>query len=381
MGIKDLIRAPGALREMRTESERLTEIRESINFTERLIAHSLAVATGTFSPDAAQTAAVEFAAGLVGRALAVADVQPELAARLLTPARLMDIGRKLTLTGNYVASIEIERGLFRLRAARQWQIIRGGVDERTWVYELELAAPSGALTKRQKSVGVLHIRINADSREPWLGTSQLLSAGISAELLARVESKTADEMRAQVGSLLPVPEGMSPENRTALQTDLAQAKGDTLIVETQANAHGLGRQSAPQLEWTPRRMGANIPESHVTLRSDVARDVCGSLGVPGSLYSGADGATVREGYRQLLVSTLQPLARIIESEFTAKVGYPTQLTFQKLAAADVAAKARAYGILVSNGVDKEDAAQVSGLILVSNGVDKEDAAQVSGLDL
>ena len=196
MGIREWLKAPGALAEIREAESRIAEHRDSINYTERLIAHSLAVAQGTYSPDAHATAAVEFAAGLVGRALAVADVSPELAARLLTPARLMDIGRRLVLTGNYVASISIERGLFQLRTARQWQVIRGGIDESTWAYELEIAAPSGALTKRQKSVGVLHIRINADAIEPWLGTSPLLSAGISAELLARVESKTSDEMRA-----------------------------------------------------------------------------------------------------------------------------------------------------------------------------------------
>ncbi len=363
MGIKDLLRAPGALREIRETESRLAEHRESIGYTERLIAHSLAVAQGTYSPDAAATAAVEFASGLIGRALAVADVSPELAGNLLTPARLMDIGRKLVLTGNYVASIEIERGLFRLRTARQWQIIRGGVDERTWIYELEIAAPSGALTKRQKSVGVLHIRINTDAREPWLGTSPLLSAGISAELLARVESKTSDEMRAQVGSLLPLPENVSPENRTALQTDLAQLKGDIALVETQANAHGMGRQSAPQIEWTPRRMGANIPESHVQLRSDVARDVCASMGIPPALYAGGDGGSAREGYRQLLTATLEPYAAIIGAEFREKVGYPVSLNFRRLAAADIAARARSYGILVGAGVDKEDAAQVLGLDL------------------
>ena len=363
MGIRDLIRAPGALAEIRETASRIAEHRESIGYTERLIAHSLAVAQGTFTPDAAQTAAVEFAAGLIGRALAVADVSPELAGNLLTPARMMDIGRALILRGNYVASITIERGLFRLRTARQWQIIRGGVDESSWIYELELAAPSGALTKRQKSVGVLHIRINTDSREPWLGTSPLLSAGISSELLARVESKTSDEMRAQVGSLLPVPEGMTPENRTHLQTDLEQAKGDTLLVETQANAHGLGRQSAPQLEWQPKRLGALIPESHIALRSDVARDVCAALGIPAGLYGGSDGGSAREGYRQLLASTLEPLAAIIGAQFREKVGYPVALNFRKLAAADISARARAYGTLVASGVDKEDAAQVSGLDL------------------
>ena len=100
MGIKDLLRAPGALREMRAESEsRLSEHRE-INrlHRARLIAHALAVAHRNLQRRTlTQTAAVEFAAGLIGRALAVADVSPELAGNLLTPARLMDVGRRLVL--------------------------------------------------------------------------------------------------------------------------------------------------------------------------------------------------------------------------------------------------------------------------------------------
>ena len=267
------------------------------------------------------------------------------------------------MTGNYVAAIEVSQGQIQLRTARQWQVIRGGVDESSWVYELELAAPSGSVTKRVQSLGVVHCRINTDAREPWLGTSPLLSAGISAALLARLESKTADEMRAQVGSLLPIPEGMGDDNRTHLQTDLAQLKGDIALVETQANAHGLGRQSAPQLEWQPKRLGASIPESHIALRSDVARDICGALGIPPALYAGGDGGSAREGYRQLLTSTLEPYASLITAEFREKVGYPVSLDFKKLAAADVAARARAYGTLVASGVDKEDASEVSGLTL------------------
>ena len=363
MKIRELLAAPGALREIREAESRIAEHREAIGYTEKIIAHQIAIAQGTYSPDAAQTAAVEFASGLVGRALSVADVQPELAARLLTPARLMDIGRRLVLTGNFVASISIERGLYQLRTARQWQVIRGGVDESSWVYELELAAPSGAETKRQKSVGVLHIRINTDSREPWLGTSPLLSAGISADLLARLESKTADELRAPVGHLLPVPSGMTPENRTHLQTDLASLKGDTALVETQADAHGMGRQAVPYQDWQIKRIGAMIPESHIALREQVGRDVCAALGIPPAPYAGGDGGSAREAYRQLLTSTLEPLASIITAEFREKVGYPVSLDFRKLAAADIAARARAYGTLVASGVDKEDAAEVSGLAL------------------
>ena len=108
-------------------------------------------------------------------------------------------------------------------------------------------------------------------------------------------------------------------------------------------------------------MGAQIPESHVQLRSDVARDVWAALGIPPALYAGGDGGSAREGYRQLLTATLEPYAAIIGAEFKEKIGYPVSLNFKRLAAADVAARARSYGILVSSGVDKDDAAQVAGL--------------------
>ena len=196
------------------------------------------------------------------------------------------------------------------------------------MYELELAAPSGPDTKRQKSVGVLHIRINTDSRQPWLGTSPLLFAGISADLLARLESKTSDELRARVGHLLPVPSGMTPENRTHLQTDLASLKGDTALVETQADGHGMGRQAAPYQDWQIKRIGAMIPESHIALRDSVGRDVCAALGIPSGLYAGTDGGGLRESYRQLLTATLEPYASIITAEFREKVGYSVSPRFQ-----------------------------------------------------
>ena len=84
-------------------------------------------------------------------------------------------------------------------------------------------------------------------------------------------------MRAPVGSLLPTPIGMTPENRTHLQTDLASLRGDSAIVETLAGGRGQGRQSTPQIEWQPKRLGDQIPESHVTWHSDVAKDVCAVL--------------------------------------------------------------------------------------------------------
>ena len=103
------------------------------------------------------------------------------------------------------------------------------------------------------------------------------------------------------------------------------------------------------------------PLTHIALRSEVGRDVCSALGIPGALYSGTDGGSIREACRQLLTATLEPWAEIIKAEFREKIGYPVTFNFSKLAAADIAARARAYGTLVASGVDKEDAALVSGL--------------------
>ena len=61
----------------------------------------------------------------------------------------------------------------------------------------------------------------------------------------------------------------------------------------------------------------------------------------------------------LLVSTIQPLAQLASEEFTKKLDLPgVRFNFRKLQAADVAARARAFGSLaqgyVAAGVESQD---------------------------
>ena len=90
-------------------------------------------------------------------------------------------------------------------------------------------------------------------------------------------------------------------------------------------------------------------------------EVCS--GVSGGLYSGTAGGGLRESHRQLLMATLSPYASIIKGEFDAKIGYGVSLDFRRLAAADIAAQARAYGTLMASGVEKVEASEVAGLSL------------------
>ena len=94
------------------------------------------------------------------------------------------------------------------------------------------------------------------------------------------------------------------------------------------------------------------------------RSVCDVFsGVSGGLYRGTNGGGLRESHRQLLMATLSPYASIIKGEFDAKIGYGVSLDFRRLAAADIAAQARAYGTLMASGVENEEASEVAGLSL------------------
>ena len=172
------------------------------------------------------------------------------------------------------------------------------------------------------------------------------NAGLTARILARLEQRTGEESNSQVGYMLPFPDGVSDESITALKADLAALKGRVALVESMSAGQGQGRNAAPASDWRLQRIGAEFPEGNVNLRRQVGADVVSAMGIPAALYVGADGATVREAYRQLLVSTLQPLAVLIAEELERKLELPNvRFNFRRLAAADIAARARAFSSL------------------------------------
>ena len=75
----------------------------------------------------------------------------------------------------------------------------------------------------------------------------------------------------------------------------------------------------------------------------------------------SDGTAQRESFRRFLVSTIRPVARIIETELRAKLDPAAALSFSELAASDLTGKARAIGSLVKAGMSIEDARAVASL--------------------
>ena len=337
------------------------ETENRASYQDVLIEAVLSAAQGNLTAKAQQSAAVEFGVGLLERCFAMAEIEPESLSRVtLTPLMLSRSVRQLLLTGNSVSAIDTASGELLLLPAANYDV-SGGVRESSWRYRVELSGPSRLTSKRLASTAVVHIRMGSSVQEPWRGVSPLINAGLSASMLGRLERRLAQEVNARVGHLLMLPDGTSDEQVTALRRDLASIEGGISLVETEAAGHGQGMRAAPQVDWQLRRFGANVPESNVALRSDVAMDIVAAMGIPAPLYHGTDGVSAREAYRLLLVSTLQPIAELISDELSRKLETTVKITFRRLQAADVQSRARAFGSMVAAGVDEETAMRVSGL--------------------
>ena len=75
----------------------------------------------------------------------------------------------------------------------------------------------------------------------------------------------------------------------------------------------------------------------------------------------AGAGAQQETYRRLDHLTLEPLARIVEAEFTAKMGVPCELSFETLFAADLAGRGTALKQMVESGVSLPEAMAIVGL--------------------
>ena len=141
----------------------------------------------TGSANAAQTAAVEFALGTIGKAFMSAVVKPAMPT--LTPLTLSMIARETIARGNavYRISVNPSTGAPRLNPVSAYEI-SGGVAPESWMYTTEQERPTGEPLKATVPYdGIVHVRYLPRSSAPWHGIAPLVGAGASAEVLALVE--------------------------------------------------------------------------------------------------------------------------------------------------------------------------------------------------
>ncbi len=297
-----------------------------------------------------QTAAAAFSIGMIARAFALA--LPEGLA--IPPDVLATIGRNLALTGNAIFDLRTDMlGAVTWIPATGWEIT-GGPDPVTWTYTLTLPGPSADQEVQRAGTDVIHIRQLALPESPWAGRSPLSAAGFSADLLAAVEERMAQETTARVGQLLVTPP-LSEASRTNLRADLKGAKGNIIMLGNEGNYPARSRSgSVTAPDFKTLRFGPDVPDGNIRLREDVGGNVVSAYGIPHSLWSGGEGSASRESWRQFTVA-MQSLGELVAGELSAKLERDVSLSFRRLAAIDISARARAAATLARAGVDLDDA--------------------------
>ncbi len=343
-----------------------TERRESGGtFTDAVVRLIESQAAGK-AADAGSTAAVEAASGALSRAFASAVVNgPAWAQAAITPGFLALVGRDLVRRGDSVHIIEVSRGTVALLPCSSWHW-EGNAHPDSWRCRATMYGPSTSTTRYLPNAGVVHARWGATPGQPYTGVGPLSWASLTARLQSETERSLADESAGPLAHILPVPadggDGGADDPLAAVKLDIRTARGKAVLVETTSAGWGEGKAAAPNRDWQANRLGPQPPQALATIRTDAFNAVLAACGTPPALFDNSDGTAQRESFRRYLTLTVQPLARALERELSAKLEAPVSLSFDGLYAHDLQGRATAFQKLVAGGVAVNEALATSGLL-------------------
>ena len=241
--------------------------------------------------------------------------------------------------------------------------VYGSADPDGWSYRVSRYGPSGTTTRHLPAAGVVHLRYLTDPARPWCGVAPLRAAAIAGRLSAEVSQALADEVSGPRGALLPLPVDGEDPTVERLKLDLRALGGKLAMVESVQTMHAGAAGNAPRGDWDAKRIGADPPAAEVALLGRAFVEVASACGCPAVLFAeSGDGTARREAFRQFMHATLEPVARLIALELTTKLEAPIRINLDRLFAADLAGRARAFQSMVGAGMDPAKAAALAGLM-------------------
>ena len=337
------------------------------DFSDAVVRLIEAQAAGT-AADASSTAAIEAAAGLLSRSLAAAEVDgPSWISETVTPAYLAQVGRDLVRAGDSLHVLRVSSASpVQLIPCSSWHW-EGSHDPSTWTVRATAYGPSTSTTWNLPARAVVFVRWGSTPGQPYIGTGPTSWAHTTARLQSEVERSLADEAAGPLATLLTYPEGHSvgsdddTDPLAGLRAAIAAARGKALLLETTASGAGDGRSSAPARDWDPRRLGPEPTDAMVKISESAWARMLAACGCSPALFDDSDGTSKREALRQYHLSTVRPLARLVETELEAKLEAPVRLRFD-LYNVDLAGRAAAFMKLVGGGVPVNEALATSGLL-------------------
>ena len=336
----------------------------------QLAINALVASVGTTTARTWAAGAVECAAGLWARCMSAATVQP--AGTPVGPRWLAETARDLARRGEVAALVDVTLdGRLRLLRATITDVWGDDPDPADWWYRLTLTGPHTTRTVTAPAAAVFHVRYATEPGRPARGVSPLEYASLTGSLTASLEQSLGYEAGGAVANLIALPSGFNAQPPTedgidqetplpadTLAESIRTAKGRTLLPETTQDNYGDATARPPRRDFEPQRLGANPPMALITLRQQVECSVLACFGVPAPMgpMGVTDGTAQREAARRLWALTIQPLAKLIEEELSRVLERPIVLDYSGPSGqSDVAARARAVGVLVGAGATLPDA--------------------------
>ena len=343
---------------MRWPWQRAPERRSSAGDFADLILRAIEADEAAATMDVAATAAVEAAAGALSRAFAGATVEgPEWAVRAVTRDCLALTGRDLIRKGQSLHALRMGMdGRLLLVPCSDWHWQDGNHDPATWRVRASAYGPRATETWLLPLDSVVFVTWGRSAERPYTGSGPLTYASQTAKLGFQTERSLADESAGPIAQLLAVPadggDGGEGDPLAKLKADIAKARGKAALLETTAGGWGEGREAAPRRDWQAARLGPNPPDSLVRARNAAFAATLAACGASVALFDDADGTAKREALRQWHMATVRPLARVLETELSAKLGADIRLRFDPYAL-DMVSRAQVVQKLTMAGVALE----------------------------
>ena len=324
--------------------------------------------------DVSSTAAIEAAAGALSRAFMAATVEgPGWARDAINPVWLGQVGRSLIREGASLSVIVMGGdGVPELVPAAFWNFenvnpgAQDGERESTWEARVSTYGPSTSFTRLVSRDRLVFLRWGTSPGTRYRGQGPTSWAHTTARLQGELERSLADEAAGPIAQLLSVPaDGGDGDEDTdplaKLKADLGAARGKAMLVETTAAGWGEGRSAAPQSDWKQARLGPQPPQALVSIADAAFSRMLAACGCPPSLFTDSDGTSQREGLRRWHLSTVLPLARLLEYELSARLDTQVKLRFDAYPK-DMVSRAQVFAKLIAaEGVTVEKALEIAGL--------------------
>ena len=261
--------------------------------------------------DSNATAAVEAAAGQIGRAFAAAEVSNGSATvtAALTPDVLELVGRSLVKDGNICFYLDMTDGLTLLPATSHY--VMGGPIPSMWTYDLSCAGPTKTYDYHNvPASSVLHFRYGSTAGQSWLGCGPVLTAALSGRLSAETIRALGEEVSGPIGRMLGIPVDGSDPTVESLKTNIGKAAGRMAFLET----GDWENENGGQVTGETHRFGAEPPAPLVALIDVASREIWAACGLSPAIWGSGDAAATREAWRLALFGTIAPLGKKVAAE-------------------------------------------------------------------